>query len=329
MTDDAERLPAARAGAARPARGLTVSDAERRRALEVLDRLERAYPDARCALDFHTPLQLLIATILSAQAQDKHINTITPGLFAKYATVRDWAEAPIEQLEEDLRPTGFFRNKAKAVKATCQALVERHGGRVPEDLEALIALPGVGRKTANVVLGNAFGHPDRVATDTHVLRLAGRLGFSEQTDAARVEADLVALWPAARRTHACHLLQFHGRQACLARRPRCAGCPVTDLCPAAFAWEAADAEGRAAVKGAKEAAKDAKMPRGAEAKAARRKAATAPAGPEPGADPAPAARSTTREGGEAAAPARPATSASVDRSAAGKKRPAPRRRGRA
>lgn len=211
---------------------------ERRRTLEVLDRLERAYPDARCALDFDTPLQLLIATILAAQAQDKHINTVTPGLFEKYRTAADWAEAPLDQLEVDLKPTGFFRNKAKAVKATCQALVERHGGAVPEDLDALVALPGVGRKTANVVLGNAFGHPDRVATDTHVLRLSARLGFTEETDAAKVEADLEARWPAPRRTRACHLLQFHGRQVCVARRPRCDACPVNDLCPSAFRVEA-------------------------------------------------------------------------------------------
>lgn len=229
---------------------MTVSAAERRRTLEVLDRLERAYPDARCALDYRTPLELLIATILAAQAQDKHINTVTPGLFAKYPTARAWAEAPIEQLEEDLRPTGFFRNKAKAVKATCQALVERHGGKVPEDLDALVALPGVGRKTANVVLGNAFGHPDRVATDTHVLRLSARLGFTEHTDPEKVEADLEERWPAERRTRACHLLQFHGRQVCLARKPRCGACPVNDLCPAAFSFEAADAEARAQVKAA-------------------------------------------------------------------------------
>ncbi|MCO5165704.1 MAG: endonuclease III [Planctomycetes bacterium] len=246
-----------------------VAAAERRRTLEVLDRLERAYPDARCALDFHTPLQLLIATILAAQAQDKHINTVTPGLFAKYRTARDWAEAPLEQLEVDLKPTGFFRNKAKAVKATCQALVERHGGEVPEDLEALVALPGVGRKTANVVLGNAFRHPDRVATDTHVLRLAARLGFTEQTDAAKVEADLEARWPAERRTRACHLLQFHGRQVCVARRPRCDACPVNDLCPSAFKVDAEVKEERVAraaarkpaATRAKKAAKAGKAPR--------------------------------------------------------------------
>jgi endonuclease-3 len=212
--------------------------AERRRIIEVLDRLERAYPDARCALDFQTPLQLLIATILAAQAQDKHINTVTPHLFAKYPTARDWALAPLEQLEVDLKPTGFFRNKAKAVRGACQTLVERHGGKVPEDLEALVELPGVGRKTANVVLGNAFHHPDRVATDTHVLRLSHRLGFTASEDPQEVERDLEARWPAPRRTRACHLLQFHGRARCLARRPKCAECPVNDLCPSAFVVDA-------------------------------------------------------------------------------------------
>lgn len=229
---------------------MSLPAAERRRTLEVLERLEAAYPDARCALDFRTPLELLIATILAAQAQDKHINTVTPGLFAKYHDARAWAEAPIEQLEEDLRPTGFFRNKAKAVKATCRALVERHGGRVPEDLDALVALPGVGRKTANVVLGNAFGQRDRVATDTHVLRLSARLGFTEHTDPEKVEADLEARWPEDRRTRACHLLQFHGRQVCVARKPRCAACPVSALCPAAFSFEAAEEEARAQVTAA-------------------------------------------------------------------------------
>jgi endonuclease III len=211
---------------------------KRRRAIEVLDRLEQAYPDAKCALDFETPLQLLIATILAAQAQDKHINTVTPGLFAKYRTAKAWAEAPLEQLEVDLKPTGFFRNKAKAVKGACARLVELHGGKVPEDLDALVELPGVGRKTANVVLGNAFGHADRVATDTHVLRLSLRLGFTRSDDPVEVERDLEALWPAERRTRACHLMQFHGRAVCVARKPRCGECPVNDRCPSAFVVDA-------------------------------------------------------------------------------------------
>lgn len=215
-----------------------IGASERRRIVEILDRLERAYPDARCALDFQTPLQLLIATILAAQAQDKHINTVTPHLFAKYPTARDWAEAPLDQLEVDLKPTGFFRNKAKAVKGACQALVERHGGQVPRDLDALVELPGVGRKTANVVLGTAFHEPHRVATDTHVLRLSRRLGFTESEDPIQVERDLEVRWPEDRRTRACHLLQFHGRQRCLARRPKCAECPLSELCPSAFLVDA-------------------------------------------------------------------------------------------
>ncbi len=203
------------------------------RAVEVLDHLEAAHPDAKCALDFGSPLELLVATILAAQAQDKHINTLTPALFRRYPTAAAWASAPPEQVREDLRPTGFFNQKAKAVQATCQALVERHGGAVPEDLDALVALPGVGRKTANVVLGNAFGHPDRVAVDTHVQRLAKLLGFTRHDDPVKIEADLAALWPAARRTRGCHLLQFHGRRVCVARRPRCDACPVAPLCPSA------------------------------------------------------------------------------------------------
>jgi endonuclease-3 len=208
-------------------------DTSRARAIEVLDILEATYPDARCALDFETPLQLLIATILAAQAQDKHINTVTPGLFRKYPTARAWAEADPDEVRADLKPTGFYNNKAKAVQGACRVLVDEHGGEVPDDLDALVRLPGVGRKTANVVLGNAFHHPDRVATDTHVLRLSLRLGWTTSTDPEQVERDLEALWPAERRTRACHLLQFHGRALCVARSPRCQQCPVAPLCPSA------------------------------------------------------------------------------------------------
>lgn len=205
----------------------------RAEAVRILDLLEEAHPDAKCALDFRTPLELLIATILAAQHRDDHINVVTPGLFAKYPTARAWAEADPEQVKVDLKPTGFFNQKARSVQGACAALVRDHAGEVPDDLDALVKLHGVGRKTANVVLGNAFKHPDRVATDTHVLRLSKLLGWTRSDDPEQVERDLEALWPAERRTRACHLLQFHGRRVCVARAPRCQECPLAPLCPSA------------------------------------------------------------------------------------------------
>ena len=204
----------------------------RQTALAQLDALEAAHPDARIALDYETPLQLLIATILAAQNTDKHINTVTPGLFARYRTAQDWADAPMAQLQDDLRPTGFFNQKAKSVQGCCKALVADHGGEVPPDVDALVALPGVGRKTANVVLGAAFGQPDRVAVDTHVKRIAGRLGLTTATKPDEIERDLEAIWPETRRTRGCHLLQFHGRRVCKARKPLCGECSLgAKLCP--------------------------------------------------------------------------------------------------
>jgi len=202
-------------------------------AVRILDLLEETHPDAKCALDFRTPLELLIATILAAQHRDDHINVVTPGLFAKYPTARAWAEADPEQVKVDLKPTGFFNQKARSVQGACAALVRDHAGEVPDDLDALVRLYGVGRKTANVVLGNAFKRPDRVATDTHVLRLSKLLGWTRSDDPEQVERDLEALWPAGRRTRACHLLQFHGRRVCVARAPRCQECPLAPLCPSA------------------------------------------------------------------------------------------------
>jgi endonuclease-3 len=205
----------------------------RRRAEEQLDLLEAAHPDARIALDYETPLQLLVATILAAQNTDKHINTVTPRLFERYRSAADWAETPLEKLQEDLRPTGFFNQKAKAVQGACRALVEEHDGQVPPDVDALVALPGVGRKTANVVLGAAFGQPDRVAVDTHVKRLALRLGLTTSNKPDRIESDLEALWPSDRRTRGCHLLQYHGRRVCKARKPQCEVCSLAEACPSA------------------------------------------------------------------------------------------------
>ncbi|MBI3722674.1 endonuclease III [bacterium] len=207
------------------------------RALAVLERLEREYPNAKIALDFTSPLELLVATILAAQTRDTLVNSITRNLFPKYPTAKDWADAPIETLRAELKPTGFFNNKAKAVQESCRALVEKHGGQVPDSIEALTELPGVGRKTANVVLGNALGHPDRVAVDTHVRRLSQRLGLTKNDDPDEIEKDLEKLWPAERRTRSCHLLQFHGRRICTGPNPKCEACVAKDLCPSAFSLE--------------------------------------------------------------------------------------------
>jgi endonuclease-3 len=209
------------------------------RVLAVLDRLEKEYPNAKIALDFSNPLELLVATILAAQARDSLINTVTAKLFKKYRTAKDWATADEKVLTQELKPTGFFNSKTKSVLGATRALVERHGGEVPDDMEALVALPGVGRKTANVVTGNAFGHPDRVAVDTHVKRLSERLGWTKHSDPEDIEKDLEKLWPAEGRTHDCHLLQFHGRRICFSNKPRCEDCVVNDLCPSAFTFEKA------------------------------------------------------------------------------------------
>ena len=199
----------------------------------MLDLLEATHPDAKLALDWEDPFQLLVATILAAQARDDRINLLTPELFRRWPDARAFAAAPLEVLAEALRPTGYFNQKARAVQGASRALVERYGGQVPADLDALVQLPGVGRKTANVVLGVAFGQPDRVAVDTHVKRVSARLGLTRSSDPEEIEADLERLIPAARRTRACHLMQYHGRRLCLARKPRCDLCPLAPLCPAA------------------------------------------------------------------------------------------------
>ncbi len=195
-----------------------------------IQRLEEAYPDAGLALEFSTPLDLLVALILAAQCTDERVNQVTRSLFRKYQTAEDYLRVPPDVLEEEIHSTGFYRRKAKAIRDCCRALVERFDGKVPEDLEALLTLPGVGRKTANIVLGNAFGVP-AVGVDTHVKRLAFRMGFTRERDPDRVERDLVAIVPEKDRVRFCHLLQAHGRRVCLARSPRCESCPVEDLCP--------------------------------------------------------------------------------------------------
>jgi endonuclease-3 len=203
----------------------------RRRAALVFRRLRKAYPDARCALDHSSPLELLVATILSAQSTDKMVNTVTPKLFAKYRTAADYARSPRGVLEKEIHSTGFFNSKAKSLRAMGAAIAAGHGGRVPDTMEALVQLPGVGRKTANVVLGNAFEKDEGFVVDTHVGRLARRLGFTRQIDPVKVEDDMNAIVPRGRRTLGAHLLIFHGRSICTARRPACPDCPVLDLCP--------------------------------------------------------------------------------------------------
>ncbi len=206
-------------------------DEKKRRAATVLRRLAKTYPEARCALDYRSPLELLVATILSAQCTDTRVNMVTPHLFEKYRTAADYARSPRGELEREIRSTGFFNAKAKSIRAAGAAIAAEHGGRVPDTMEELVRLPGVGRKTANVVLGNAFGKDEGFVVDTHVGRLARRLGFTRQTDPVKVETDLNALVPKGRRTMGAHLLIAHGRQICLARKPRCGDCPVEPLCP--------------------------------------------------------------------------------------------------
>jgi endonuclease III len=207
--------------------------AKRARAAEILDRLKAAYPHTRLALDFKNPLELLVATILAAQCTDKKVNEVTPELFRRLPTARALAEASLAELEELVKQTGFYRNKAKALKAVGQALVADHGGEVPDTLEELVRLPGVGRKTANVVLSNAFGRPAGVAVDTHVQRLSQRLGLTPESDPEKIERDLVEIIPQEDWTRAAHLLQDHGRAICLARKPDCGRCVVNELCPSA------------------------------------------------------------------------------------------------
>ncbi len=201
------------------------------RAAEIYDRLAAHYPDARCALDFKTPYQLLVATILSAQCTDKRVNMVTPALFKRYKTPAAMADANPAELEEMIKSTGFYRNKTKSLLGMSRALVERHRGKVPDELEALVALPGVGRKTANVVLGTAFDRNEGVVVDTHVGRVSQRLGLTRETDPVKIERDLMRLVPSERWTMLAHLLIEHGRRICVARRPKCEECFLNDICP--------------------------------------------------------------------------------------------------
>ncbi len=197
----------------------------------ILPILQREYPDARCSLAHSGPLELLVATILSAQCTDERVNLVTRELFKKYRSVKDYAAAPQEQLERDIQSTGFFRNKAKSIRVMARSLIDHHGGKVPSTMEELTALAGVGRKTANVVLGNAFGINVGVTVDTHVARLSGRLGLSDHTDPVKIERDLMQVVPRKKWTLWSHLLIHHGRKICQARKPRCEQCPLRALCP--------------------------------------------------------------------------------------------------
>jgi endonuclease-3 len=203
------------------------------RAEQILTRLEQAYPDAHCALEHADPYQLLVATILSAQCTDARVNLVTPALFARYPNAGALAAGTQADVEALIRSTGFFRNKATNLLAMAAALVARHGGKVPDTMDQLRALPGVGRKTANVVLGNAFGRNDGITVDTHVGRISKLLRLTSATDPEKVEGDLMRLFPQAKWTLLSHLLISHGRAVCIARRPRCESCPVVTVCPGA------------------------------------------------------------------------------------------------
>jgi endonuclease-3 len=201
------------------------------RTQKIISALKRAYPNAHCELNFKTPLQLLIATILSAQCTDKRVNLVTAELFKKYKTAKDFADAPLAELQAAVKTTGFFRNKAKNIKACSAALVEKSGGEVPRTMDELHALAGVGRKTANVVLGNAFGINVGVVVDTHVTRLSNRLGLAKGTDAVKLEQALMKLVPQDEWCLFSHWLIWHGRRRCDARKPACADCEIQQLCP--------------------------------------------------------------------------------------------------
>ena len=221
---------AAKKKATVPGKAPSASATLKRRVRRVIERLENKHPDARSALDASTPLELLIALILAAQCTDERVNRVTARLFPEYRTAAAWAAIPQDELEQLIHETGFFRNKTKAILGCCSHLVERHGEEVPSNLDALLEMPGVGRKTANIILGNAFGQ-DTIGVDTHVGRLAQRLELTVQTDPDKIEADLLPLVPKGKRVRFCHLLQFHGRRLCLARKPACDRCVLRRTCP--------------------------------------------------------------------------------------------------
>ena len=232
---DAARDHAAHPPARRPKRRARLRGAAlRQQADTVLARLLAEYPQAHCALDHRNAYELLAATILSAQCTDKRVNLVTPALFARFPDPGALAEAEQEEVEELVKSAGFFRSKAKSLIGMARAIVERHGGAVPDEMDALVVLPGVGRKTANVVLGNAFGRNEGIVVDTHVTRLSNRLGLTTETDAVKIERALVPLFPREHWTMLSHLRIEHGRQICDARKPRCSSCLLADICPSAL-----------------------------------------------------------------------------------------------
>ena len=209
----------------------TLAD-RKRRIGPIIDILKKTYPDAKCSLNHRSPLQLIVATILSAQSTDQRVNIVTRDLFKKYKSAKNYADAPPEQLEADIRSTGFYRSKAKSLRGMAQALIDKHGGKVPQTMEELVELPGVGRKTANVVLGNAFEKNVGIVVDTHVTRLANRLHLTDHaSDAVKIEQDLMKIVPPDDWTLFSHLLIYHGRAICTARKPKCEQCPILSLCP--------------------------------------------------------------------------------------------------
>ena len=216
-----------------PAKNPVIRKTDHVRALKIYDRLLAAYPDAKCALDFDNPIQLLIATILSAQSTDKTVNTVTPALFRKFRTAEQFANADLSELENLVHSTGFFRNKARSIQGACRIIVEDHAGKVPQEMDQLLKLPGVARKTANVVLGVAFGKAEGVVVDTHVQRLSVRLNFTMESRPDKIEEDLMKLFPREKWIHLSHLLIHHGRALCQARKPKCIECPVEHLCKSA------------------------------------------------------------------------------------------------
>jgi endonuclease-3 len=207
------------------------ADDTKRRAGRIYRKLAKEYPDAKCALEHRNPFELLIATILSAQCTDKRVNMVTPDLFKKYPTPRKMADARRDDIEKLIKSTGFYRNKAKSIHGAAMALVEDHGGEVPDTMDELLKLPGVARKTANVILGNAFGINEGVVVDTHIKRLSNRMGLTKQSDPKKVEQDLIPLFPRKNWTMLAHLLIAHGRAVCDARKPQCDGCCVLKECP--------------------------------------------------------------------------------------------------
>ncbi len=208
----------------------------KKRVQRIITLLKKQYPNARTALHFSNPLELLVATVLSAQCTDERVNNVTQNLFKKYKTAKAYAETDLAEIEEDIRPTGFFRNKAKSIRGFCTGLVEQHKGKVPADLDALVNLPGIGRKTANLVLGEAFGIPG-IVVDTHVMRLSNRIGLTAKKDAVKAEFDLMEIVPKKDWTLFSNLLILHGRAVCNARKPKHEECKIVDLCAEGIEWK--------------------------------------------------------------------------------------------